>query len=78
MEFVIVVSIYLLFLAVWVFLSMMTIFMMLRYQGISLITWGAALFYAGASGIVLLVTMIVVSKLEVDWTSLLYFFRASL
>jgi hypothetical protein len=78
MEFIIVVSIYLVFFAVWAFLSMMTLFMMVRYHGLSLMTWAVALAYVLASGATLFITMIVVSKLEVDWTSLMYFFRASL
>ncbi|MBI2644588.1 hypothetical protein HYW94_00195 [Candidatus Uhrbacteria bacterium] len=78
MEFVIAVSIYLLLLAVWAFLSMMTLFMMMRYQGFSLLTWIASILYLLMSAGALLVTMNLVSRLEVDWTSLLYFFQASL
>ena len=78
MEFVITVSIYLLFLAVWAFLSMMTLFMMFRYHGLSLMVWGISIVYAIVSGGVILMTIGAVSHLEVDWTSLIYFFQASL
>lgn len=78
MEFVIAVSIYLLLLAVWAFLSMMTLFMMIRYHGFSLMTWGSALVYTLFSLGVLLVTARIVSSIEVDWNSLMYFFQASL
>lgn len=77
MEFVIIVSMYLLFLAVWAFLSMMTLFMMFRHHGLSPLVWGTSLLYAIISGGVLLSTIYVVSKLEVDWISLFYFYRAT-
>lgn len=77
MEFIITVSIYLLLLAVWAFLSMMTLFMMFRYHGLSPLVWGISILYAVASGVILLVTMSIVSHLEVDWTSLFYFYQGT-
>jgi len=78
MEFVITVSIYLLFFAVWAFLSIMTLFMMFRYHGLSLMVWGISLLYAVVSGGIILITVSIVSHLEIDWTSLLYFYRGTL